>query len=56
MKDIVDQTKEVFGVEDSEQDKRDDLKEKKAAGEETDRDRKELEELEKKAEDEPLDS
>ena len=56
MKDIVDQTKEVLGVEDSEKDKHKELKQKKAAGEETDLERKELEELEKKAQDEPLES
>jgi hypothetical protein len=56
MKDIVDQTKEVLGVEDSEKERHEDLKEKKATGDETDRDRKELKELDKKAQDEPLGS
>jgi hypothetical protein len=54
MKDIVDQAEEVLGIEDSEKEKHEELKEKKAAGEETDLERKELEELESKAEDEPL--
>lgn len=54
MKDFIDQTKEVLGVEDTPKERKEDLEKKKAKGDDTDRDRKELHELNKKAEDEPL--
>jgi hypothetical protein len=46
--DIGDQAKEVFGVEDAPKDRKRQLEEKKALGDDTDRDRKELDELSKK--------
>jgi hypothetical protein len=46
--DIVDQAKEVLGVEDEPKDRKRQLEEKRAHGDDTDRDRKELDELSKK--------
>lgn len=48
MADIVDHAKDVLGVEDAPEDRKQDLKKKKAQGDDTDRDRKELDDLKQK--------
>lgn len=52
MEDFVEQAKEVMGIEDSDEQKRADLRERVDSGDSTDRERKALDELEQKKEDE----
>lgn len=51
---IIDQTKDVLGIEDSDEKKQEELQQKKAAGDTTHRERLELKELKSKEKDEAL--
>lgn len=48
MSDPIDQAKDVLGIEDSDEKKKEDIEEKKAAGDSTDRERMELDEIKEK--------